>query len=104
MKKLTFDEALQALADERHVKADEVRADALRRYVWLMMYSAPGCLPDYRSVSPTKADAIDSAVFLYADDAPRGFITALRRNGIAPTDEQGYYRVEVTRVQIRELF
>lgn len=103
-KKLDFDAVLQALADERPIDASEVRADVLRRKVWLMMYSAPGCLPDHRDISRTKAEAIDGAVSLYGDDAPRGFKTQLQRSGIAPTDDNGYYRVEVTQVTIRELF
>ena len=102
-KKLDFDVVLQALADERHIKADEVQARVLERKVWLMMYSAPGCLPDHRDISLTKADAIDGAVLLYGDDAPRGFKTALQRHGIAPTDANGYYRVEVTQVSISDL-
>jgi hypothetical protein len=104
MPKLTYDEVLQALADEQFIKSEDVRADVLRRRVWLMMYSAPGCLPDHREVCTTKAQAIESAVTLYADDAPRGFATALRRDEIAATDASGYYRVELSHVQIRELF
>lgn len=103
-KKLSFDETLEALNEERFIDADDVRASALRRYVWLMMYSASGCLPDYRSISATKHAAIEDAIWLYADDAPRGFRTALRRDGIAATDDNGYYRVEITRVRVHELF
>ncbi len=104
MAKLTFEEALERINEQRPVRADEVQARALRRYVWLMMYSAPGCLPDHNDVSTNKKDALESARQLYAGDAPRGFMTRLRRHGIAVTDNPGYYRVEISRVQLRELF
>lgn len=104
MPKLTFDETLEALAEERHIKREDVRAAVLRRHVWTMLYSAPGCLPDHSQVCRTKRDAIESALFLYGDDAPRGFATALRRDGIAAADANGYYRVEVCRVRVSDLF
>ena len=104
MPKLTYDEALQAIADERAIARDSVRARALRRTIWLMMYSAPGCLPDHSEVCRTKQDALESARFIYGDAAPRGFITCLKRDGIAPTDDIGYYRVEVTRQTLADCF
>ena len=104
MAKLTFDDVLESLAYGCCIDPKDVRADVLKRNIWLMMYSAPGCLPDHREVCTTKAQAIESAVTLYADDAPRGFATALRRDEIAATDASGYYRVELSHVQIRELF
>jgi len=104
MKKLSFDEVFEALSNERLVDVNSVSAKALRRRVWLMLYCAPGCLPDHREVCLTKDAAMQTAQLLYADYAPRGFITKLRRNNIAATDENGYYRVQLSRVQVRELF
>lgn len=104
MPKLTFDEALERIAEQRLIRPEEVQTRALRRRVYVMMYSAPGCLPDHSSVSPTRWEAIEDARELYADDAPRGFITQLRRHGIAATDEQGYYRVEISRQTLADCF
>ncbi len=104
MPKLDFDQILTALAEERPIKPADVRASVLRRRVWLMQYSAPGCLADHSEVCRTRRDALESAALLYAEDAPRGFVTALRRNGIAPTDSSGYYRVEVSCVRVQDLF
>ena len=104
MPKLTFDETLERINDKRCVGRDNVQVRALRRKVWLMMYSAPGCLPDHSETHTRKCDALDSARGLYADDAPRGFMADLRRNGIAAADEDGYYRVEVVRATLAQLF
>ena len=103
MRKLDFDQALQLLADERPVNANEVRAEALNRSLYLMMYSAPGCLADHSEVCRTRADALGTARLLYADDAPRGFMAALRRADIAPTDDAGYYRVEIRKLRLRDV-
>jgi hypothetical protein len=101
--RLNYDEVMQALADERHIEWTNVRADVLRRKVWNMMYSAPGCLPDHSEVCATKAQAIDTAVFLYGDDAPRGFKTRLQQHHIAGTDDCGFYRVEICRMTVGQL-
>ena len=95
MPKLTYDEALDAINSEQHVDLSRVQPRALRRRVWCMLYSAPGCLPDYRAYCSTRQGAIDTARELYEDDAPRGFATRLRKYGIAAADAQGYYRVEI---------
>jgi hypothetical protein len=102
--KLTFDEVLGACAEQRTIDRDNVLADVLRRRVWLLMYSAPGCLPDHSEVSRTRAEALESARLLYAEDAPRGFMTALRRNGIAAADSRDYYRVQVVHIRVAGLF
>lgn len=102
-KKLTYAEALEAINSERFIKPDEVKASAQRRVVWGMLYSAPGCLPDNRSYGSTKAEAIGDAQLIYGDDAPRGFVTELRRNQIAAVDSSGYYRVEIVRMTLGEL-
>ena len=103
MRKLDFDETLQLLADERPVNPSDVRASVLNRSIYLMMYSAPGCLADHSEVCRTRADALATARLLYADDAPRGFMTELRRVDIAPTDDAGYYRVEIRKLRLRDV-
>ena len=59
--KLSYNEALEAIANERHISAADVQARALRRKVWVMMFSAPGCLPDNRNCCATRADALECA-------------------------------------------
>lgn len=103
MPKLGYFEALDAIANDRGVTRTDVLASAQRRIVWAMLYSTPDCLPDYRSYSATRADAISDAEMLYGDDAPRGFAAALRRVGIAATDKGGYYRVTVERITLGDL-
>ena len=102
-RKLTFDEAMERVYEERSIDRSEVLASALSRKVWVMHYSAPGCLPDYTNYSMTRADAISGAIELYADDAPRGFATALRRDGIAPCDPHGYYSVSIERLTLGDI-
>jgi hypothetical protein len=83
MAKLTFDEVLQLIADERHVHQGDVLASALQRKVWIAEWHIPGCLSESRAVCTSKADAVDSALFFAEDDngAPRGMKTALQRDG-----------------------
>jgi hypothetical protein len=82
MRKLTFDEAMQRLADERPVNRSEVKASALARRIWVAGAGSPGCLYDSGPYySATKRDAIETLAFI-ADDGesgtPRGLVTALR--------------------------
>jgi len=80
MTKLTFDDALQRIADERCVARDDVQARALRRRVWIAEWHIPGCVSESFSVVTTKRDAIECALAM-ADGPPRGMATALRRYG-----------------------
>jgi len=102
--KLTFDEAISAINDERSIDRNDIQSSALKRRVYTVLYSAPGCLPDNSAVFETRGAALDYARELYADDAPRGFMAALLRYGIAPIDAQGYYRVEVCKLTLADLF
>lgn len=81
--KLTFDEAMQRVNDERYLQAKHVRADALRRKVWIAEWHIPGCMSESRSYCTTKADAINAACSMAEseDGAPRGMRTALRLSG-----------------------
>lgn len=83
MAKLTFDEALQLIADERPVHQGDVLAAALNRKVWIAEWHIPGCISESRAVCPTKAGAIDLALFFAKDEngPPRGMKAALQRNG-----------------------
>lgn len=83
MTKLTFDEALERLNDERPVKASEVEASALKRIVWVSANGSPGCLSDHWSISTSKADAVESCLSI-ADNGegpPRGLKSILAMAG-----------------------
>jgi hypothetical protein len=78
-------EVLQALADERVVKAADVPARLLRAKVWVSGAGQPGCLYDYGpNYSRSKSDAIADVAFV-ADDSesgiPRGIKAELARSG-----------------------
>lgn len=83
MPKLTFDEALQAINDERSVRSADVQARALRRHVWIAEWHLPGCLSESFSVCLTKSDAIESALSMAegAEGPPRGMRADLQRYG-----------------------
>ena len=51
MSKLTFDEALERLNDERPVSSSEVYACALDRVIWIAEWHCPGCLSESVSYS-----------------------------------------------------
>lgn len=76
--KLTYDEVMERLADERTVKRDEVDPAVLTRTVWVSGNGSPGCLydngPNYHR---TKADAIASCAFVF--DEYKGVVTSLRK-------------------------
>lgn len=79
--KLTFDEAIERLADGYGVRAADVLASALRRKIWIAEWHLPGCLSESQSIALTKADAIQCALNFAGDTAPRGMITCLRKYG-----------------------
>jgi hypothetical protein len=81
--KLTFDDALQLINDERSISADQVSARALSRVLWVAEWHLPGCMSESRAYCLTKRDAIESACqFAEGENgAPRGMATALRRFG-----------------------
>lgn len=82
MSKLTFDEALQRLNEQRPVHRDEVYACDLNRVIWIAEWHCPGCLSESVSYSTSKEDAVEQAIFFAdggEDDAPRGMKTALRK-------------------------
>lgn len=83
MPKMTFAEALEALADERHIRPEDVRTAALRRKVWIAEWHVPGCLSESQAICTTKAGAIDAALDMMSggDGPPRGARADLTRYG-----------------------
>lgn len=84
MAKLTFDEVMQRLADERPVRREDVRASVLRRKVWVYGHGQPGCLYDYGPCySRTKKDAVEELCWIadIGEGVPRGMRAALLRDG-----------------------
>lgn len=81
--KLTFSEVLERIGDGWPVNPDDVRADALRRTVWVAEWHIPGCLSESQSVCLTKAEAIETACSMAETEngIPRGMKTALRKTG-----------------------
>ena len=105
--KLTFDEALEAIANERAIVASDVQARALRRKVWIAEWHIPGCLSESFSVCLTKAEAIESALSMAegAEGAPRGMLSDLRKHGrsdrMAP---DAWVRMAITTIERRALW
>lgn len=82
--KLSFDETLERLSDERAVYRHEVAASALRRKVWVAEWHIPGCLSETRSICTTKADAVQAGLDFASNEVdhfPRGLRSALERDG-----------------------
>jgi len=102
MKKLTFDEAMERIADDRPVKREDVQERALNRTVWRASNGIPGCLDDSFGLYETKRDAADSLIdsFRHTGDmaVPRGMVRALLGPGtttsFAQPGEAYLFRVE----------
>ena len=107
--KLTFDEALERVNDQRYVSSSDVQARALQRYVWLAEWHLPGCLSDGQSVCLSKHEAIESCLSMASGEAgpPRGMATDLRRFGSSNrTAPDAYVKGAISTVQrcmLREL-
>jgi hypothetical protein len=100
--KLTFDEALERIADERSISANEVQARALRRYVWVAEWHVPGCLSESFSVCLTKSDALETA--LHMCGAARGAKSDLMRYGRTDrVSSDAYVSMAVTTIERRQL-
>jgi len=92
MTKLTFDEALEALGDGRHLDSADIQARALARVVWVAEWHYPGCLCESFEIHTRKADAVSTAL-MWADGeegAPRGMKTALSGKGGGRFDGLAY--------------
>ena len=107
--KLTFDEAIERINNERSIDASEVQARALRRYVWIAEWHFPGCLSESRTYCLTKSNAIESALdFASGEDGPpRGMLADLQRYGMSDrTAPDAWARGAITtieRVRLRDI-
>ena len=107
--KLTFDDALQLICDERSINASDVQARALSRYLWIAEWHFPGCLSESRSYCLTKEEAIESCLSMAsgAEGAPRGMKTDLRTYGRSDrTAPDAWARGAIStieRVRLREI-
>lgn len=81
--KLTFAEAIERISEQRSVHYSDVRADALRRVVWVAEWHIPGCLSESQAICLTKSDAIAEALQMASDEdgAPHGMRADLERHG-----------------------
>jgi hypothetical protein len=105
-KKLDFSEALQALADQQPLTADEVQTRALSRFVWVYEWHLPGCICESWGVVTTKREAIDSALRMAegAEGPPRGMRADLMRYGRSDrTAPDAWARGAITTIERRRL-
>ena len=79
MTKLTFDEAIELINDQRSVSRDNVQSAALRRTIWIAEWHIPGCLSESQGYSLTKRDAIAEALEMCGH--VRGAAADLKRYG-----------------------
>lgn len=104
--KLTFDEALQDIGDERYPDASDVQARALRRKVWVYEWHLPGCISESWGVALTKGDAIECALSMAegAEGPPRGMRTDLVKHGRSDrTAPDAWARGAITTIERRRL-
>lgn len=100
MAKLSFDDALQRLNDQRTVSASEIQARALQRMVWVAEWHLPGCLSESFSVCLTKGEAIECALSMA--DSPRGMRSDLQRFGRSDrTSPDAWARGAITTIEKR---
>ena len=102
MKKLTFDEALESIGDDRYLDSDRVQARALNRRVWVAEWHIPGCMSESRGIYLTRKDAIEGALEMCGN--VRGAATDLRRYGRTDrVSENAYVDRAITTVQKHQL-
>ena len=108
-KKLTFDDAMQLINDERDVDAADVQTRALSRHIWIAEWHLPGCISESRGYCLTKNDAIEHCLLMAegADGPPRGMLTDLRKYGRSDrTAPDAWARGAIStinRVQLRDI-
>jgi len=82
--KLTFEEALERINEERRVERNEVLASALKRKLWVAEWHIPGWLSESRSYCLTKREAVQAGIDFASNDVdhfPRGLRSGLERDG-----------------------
>lgn len=105
-RKLTFDEVLKRLADERIVDASNVQASALKRKVWIAEWHIPGCMSESRQICMTKAEAVQAGLdFTGEDKPPHGMRAGLERDGFFQhrTELHGHVNTTIRQVTLAEL-
>ncbi len=106
MPKLTFDEALERLNDQRTVDANDVQARALQRFIWVAEWHLPGCLSGSFSICLTKREAIECALSMAegSDGPPRGMRADLQRfNRSDRVHAEAWARGAITTIERRRL-
>lgn len=105
MPKLTFDDVMELLSEDRRVDQSQVPDRVQRRKVWIASNGLVGCMNDSHNVCTRKRDAIDTCVQIAdsGEGPPRGIVRALRSRGDARFSEDGYYVYRVERVTLAEL-
>lgn len=108
MAKITFNEAMERINDDRRIDSHDVLSSALNRVVWVAEWHIPGCLSESQSYCTSKNAAIESAL-MYAEDEngyPHGMKTALIKYGRFDhcTDIFGDVITEVYKLRLRDLF
>lgn len=93
--KLTFDEVMEKISDERMVDINHVSAKALQRKVWIAEWHIPGCVSESRMHCTTKKEAIDCALSMANDEEKgnRGMKSSLQKYGRFDNDTKMYGRV-----------
>ena len=106
MAKLTFDEALERINEERPMRYQEVQAKALNRKVWVAEWHLPGCLSESFAVCTTKVDAVACALDFMGEEAPRGARKALISQGFFQhkTGLYGWVNTTIERRRLADLF
>ena len=79
--KLTFDEAMDDIANERKVDPDQVLASAKNRIVWQAEWHLWGDYFSACGLYTSKKDAVEAALGYMEDPLPRGAVTALNQPG-----------------------
>ncbi len=82
--KLTFDDVLDRINDERYVDSNDVQARALDRVIWRAEWHIPGCMSESQAVCLSKREALETALGFASDGdgcAPRGMRAELLRFG-----------------------
>jgi hypothetical protein len=88
---LTFDDVLAALWEGDRINPASVPARVQRRKLWRVLWSLPGCLPDWSDYYQTKAGALDAVREHSRDgETKRSLVGELRRDGISYTRHYVY--------------